>query len=469
MAPRRTSTPKHPPNRQLAWARLQRGWSREELVEQIRRSFAAEGEQDTGLTVETARRWETGDRKPELRYQKHLVLVFDMPASQLGLLSAEDLALGQSSSRPGAMLASSAATGSFVDLIVRKVVSALLGADGEFGRDLFLKGLLGASLAPLIFGGMAPPVDAAAMASDQRTRLDPRAVDAYAEITAAHRDLYLTSSANDLLPSAIAHVRMGYRHLKSASNSSGQLARRLAAAVAESALLAARLSLFDLADVDTAMPLFQLADDAVETSGDHALAAAVAAHRAFVPGFAGNEQAARRYLTAARAHARYAGGPRLRSWLHCVDAEIAARLGHQKESLARISSAEESLMVCGVDPDWLNFFDASRLAGFAGNALLLANKHKSAVPRLQQALDGLDPAATKQQAVVLFDLAAAQATTDAELALHTAGRACDVLDGAHYATAMNRLPAVRTALGTTPYASALDERVRALTGATDKS
>jgi hypothetical protein len=159
----------------------------------------------------------------------------------------------------------------------------------------------------------------------------------------------------------------------------------------------------------------------------------------------------------------------LRSWLHCVDAEIAARLGHQKESLARISSAEEALVVEGADPDWLNFFDASRLAGFAGNALLLAGQHKSAAPRLQQALEGLDPTATKQQAVVLFDLATAQAAADAELALHTASRACDVLDGAYYATAMNRLPDVRTALGTTPYASALDERVRALTGATDRS
>jgi transcriptional regulator with XRE-family HTH domain len=468
VAPRRTSTPKHPPNRQLTWARLQRGWSREELVEQIKRSFATEGEQDTGLTVETARRWETGDRKPELRYKKHLVLVFDTPASQLGLLSAEELALGRSC-RSGGVLANSSTNGSFVDLIVRRVVGALLGADGEFGRDLFLKGLLGASLAPLIFGGLTPPVDAEAIGSDRRTRLDPRAVEAYMEITAAHRDLYSTSSASDLLPSVIAHVRMGYGLLKSASNSSGQLAQRLAGAVTESALLGARLSFFDLADVYTAMPLFQLADDAVETSGDHALAAAVAAHRAFVPGFAGKEQPARRYLATARTHARYAGGPRLRSWLHCVDAEITARLGHQKESLARISSAEEALVVEGADPDWLNFFDASRLASFAGNALLLAGQHKSAVPRLQQALAGLDPTPTKQQAVVLFDLATAQAATDAELALHTASRACDVLDGAYYATAMNRLPDVRTALGPTPYASALDERVRSLTGAPEES
>lgn len=133
--------------------------------------------------------------------------------------------------------------------------------------------------------------------------------------------------------------------------------------------------------------------------------------------------------------------------------------------MARINSAEDALMVDGTDPDWLDFFDASRLAGFAGNALLLAGQHKSAVPRLEQALDGLDSTATKQQAVVLFDLAAAQAASEAERALDTASRACDMLHGGYYATAMNRLPAVRTALSTTPYVAALDERVRALTSA----
>lgn len=246
MAPRRTSTPKHPPNRQLTWARLQRGWSREELVEQIRRSMAAENEQDTGLTVETVRRWETGDRKPELRYKKHLVLVFGKPAGELGLLSAEELALGRSLGSDVALTDSFTSDG-FVDLIVGRLVGVLVGGDGEFGRDLFLKSLLGASLAPLASGELTPPVDAEALAGSRRTRLDPRVVDAYSEITAAHRGLYWTSSADDLLPSVIAQVRMGGGLLKSTSTFGGRLQQRLAAAVAESALLASRLSFFDLA------------------------------------------------------------------------------------------------------------------------------------------------------------------------------------------------------------------------------
>jgi hypothetical protein len=90
---RRASTPKHPPNTLLTWQRLQRGWSREELVEQIKRSMRQADEPQPGLNSDIVRRWETGDRKPEPRYKKHLVLVFGKPARELGLLSADELAL----------------------------------------------------------------------------------------------------------------------------------------------------------------------------------------------------------------------------------------------------------------------------------------------------------------------------------------------------------------------------------------
>jgi hypothetical protein len=88
--------------------------------------------------------------------------------------------------------------------------------------------------------------------------------------------------------------------------------RQLAAAVAESALLTARLAFFDLAEVPLAEEAFDLAQDAVEVANDHALSAVVLAHRAFVPGFAGHQGPAHEYLRAAQAHARYDAGPLLR-------------------------------------------------------------------------------------------------------------------------------------------------------------
>jgi len=460
---RRTSTSKHPPNTRLRWQRLQRGWSHQEVVEQIKRSIEQAGEGEAGLNADMVGRWETGGRKPDPRYKKHLVLVFDLPASELGLLSSEELAL-----RPADLVVSASTTNvlldeQLIDVVVKKVM-LVLGGNAEFSRPVFLKGLLGASLAALFSNGIAIPDGAEALAAEQRTRLDRQSVDAFAAITASHRDLYWTTAAAQLLPSVTVHVHLGTGMLKSTSDAEAPQSRQLASAIAESALLASRLLFFDLAQGDAAEQFFQLADDAASTSQDHALAAAVLGHRAFVPGFAGQIQPARDYLSAAHAHARYAAGPLLRSWLHCVDAEVSARVGQSRASLTRIRSAEDALVTAGTDPTWLDFFDASRLDGFAGNALLLAGRNREAAGRLQNAVDNLAETATKQKAVLLFDLAAAHAPTDAERAVATVRKACDLVGQAPYSTALQRIPDVRAALSATSYVGELDERVRALSG-----
>jgi transcriptional regulator with XRE-family HTH domain len=82
---------RYPANRQLIWERLERGWSHDELCEQIKSSMRDAGEGDTGLTGNTVRRWETGERRPDPRFRKHLVSLLGKPASKLGLLTADEL------------------------------------------------------------------------------------------------------------------------------------------------------------------------------------------------------------------------------------------------------------------------------------------------------------------------------------------------------------------------------------------
>jgi transcriptional regulator with XRE-family HTH domain len=55
---------RYPPNRLLAWERLQHGWSYEELAARVRSEMSRCGETDTGLTANTVRRWETGTDGP---------------------------------------------------------------------------------------------------------------------------------------------------------------------------------------------------------------------------------------------------------------------------------------------------------------------------------------------------------------------------------------------------------------------
>jgi len=158
------------PNQRLTWERLQRGWSREELVRQIALSMRAHGETDTGLTADTARRWECGERWPEPRFRKHLVLLFGLPASDLGLLTTEELAL-----RPGltpALTAAGAVPNEFVEGMRRLLLDP--GEGTRLGRQGFLRAMLAAGLTPLVEWSTIDEVDAAWRTPG--ASCDPRAV-----------------------------------------------------------------------------------------------------------------------------------------------------------------------------------------------------------------------------------------------------------------------------------------------------
>lgn len=236
----------------------------------------------------------------------------------------------------------------------------------------------------------------------------------------------------------------------------------LACSVAESALLGARLAFFDLQQVPLAERCFEIAATAVRESGDHALAAAVLAHRSFVPGFAGDGAAAHSLLDVAMSHARYDAGPLLRAWLHCVRSEVSARTATPERSLRHARQAEDSLSSRGTDLEWLDFFEPARPAGFLGYSLLVAGRTEEAAANLDDALARLDDRAGKQRSVVLVDLAAAHAGTDAEHGADLAGQAFDQLEREPYGTAYGRIPAVRRVLDGTPHARMVDERVRML-------
>ncbi len=454
---------KHPSNDRLRWARLQRGWGLGELARQIKRSMAAEGEPGTGLTAETVRRWEIGDRVPAVEFRKHLVMVLGHTADELGLLSGDEMAL-----RPAGQLASptSLDKGLVAGLVaetVRQVLDVVRDERGRSDQRALVGRMLGSTAvmsSPAVITA-SPSLDAPGTSA--RRTLDRHTVGEFARITGSQNQLYFTADAEALLDAVLPHLRLGIDLLVVPQVESSDF-RALARSVAQTALLAARMAFFDLADGHMATDCFTLAARAVEASGDHALSATVCAHQAFVPGFAGKVSDARALLDAAHAHVRLAPGPRLRSWLHCVSAEIAARFGDAKASLNHIRQAEQALSTQGEDPAWLDFFDESRWAGFAGQAYLLAGKAPQSAAHLKQALCQLSDG-HKQRSVLLLDLAAAQASSDAAEAAGTAHQALDALAALPYATAVTRLPQVAAALRDTPFSAELQERIRALPSA----
>ena len=440
---------RYPANQSLTWERLQRGWSHDELAEQVKRCMREAGEADTGLTGNTVRRWEIGERWPEPRYRKHLVLVFGRPASQLGLLTPEERA--------------QCPADALILELVERLGSVLYPGSARVGRQTLLRGVLGVGLAPAL--GAEFSVDGLAAltrALDDTAGADPEAVAAYADITMRQRALYWSTPARTLFEAALAHTQLGVQLLHGASSGPIEV---LASSLAESALLSSRLAFFDLRQPAIAQRTLDVALVASRRADDHALAVAVLAHMSFIPGFAGDGPLAADLLAAAQKHVRYDSGPMLRSWLHCVAAEVSARTGDPIGSLRHVRQAGDSLGTSGDDPAWLDFYDASRLAGFTGQAMLIADRRADAVAALETALAGLAGNAVKQRAVLLADLAAAHAPDDAERAAGLASEAVDVLERDWYGTAYDRLVRLQHALAGTPRSAELAERMRELPAA----
>jgi transcriptional regulator with XRE-family HTH domain len=269
----------------------------------------------------------------------------------------------------------------------------------------------------------------------------------YEAVTRSHRRLYWSVAPATLHPAAISHATLGCALLP---ETAGQTRQRVAAALAETYLLAGRIEFFDLRDADRAQHTLLRALQAAGEADDPLLGAAVLAHTAFIPGWAGDRDAAVERMVAARTYARR--GPasaELLAWLDAVEAECETRCGHPRTALHLIRHAEDLLAEGGEhgSPEWLDWFSAVRLAAFKGNTQLRAGHLPQARATLLAVLDALDPAEEKQVTVVLGDLAAVEAAAgDPEAACGYAVKALDQLERTWYATGMDRVREVRRAL-----------------------
>lgn len=293
----------------------------------------------------------------------------------------------------------------------------------------------------------------------------------FARTTARLREQYWTHEPARLLPKAARHVRLG----------AGLLARRpdarVAAAVAESALLVSRIAFFDLQLDERRVESWQdLALAAADTAGDGALGAAVLGHMAFAPAWSGRGAEARGRLEAARRKAsRSEAGPVIHAWLDAVASEAEVRLGNPRGAFPLLDRAADTMRPAQGDtggwsatgpPAWLDWFSGPRLDGFRGAAELAAGRTDHAKATLHRTLAGLPADAGKQRAVTLADLAATAATArEPEDACGLLHQVLELVERQGYATAVDRVRTVRAALA--PWAGErfvgeLDDRLAAV-------
>ncbi|MFD4314961.1 helix-turn-helix transcriptional regulator [Streptomyces sp. NPDC058548] len=278
--------------------------------------------------------------------------------------------------------------------------------------------------------------------------LQPASVGAdFADITRRHRRLYWTVAPATLHPAAVAHANLGCALLQ---ETAGATRRTVAAALAETYLLAGRIEFFDIQQPDAARDTWMRALQAAGQADDQLLGAAILAHTAFIPGWVGQREEAAERMVAARTYARR--GPAsasLLAWLDAVEAECETRCGNTRTALNLLRHAEEVLAAGSehASPEWLDWFSPVRLAAFKGNTQLKAGHLPQARETLLQVLDDLQPSEDKQRTVILGDLAAAEAADrNPEAACSYAVAALDQLSTTWYATGMDRIREVRRAL-----------------------
>jgi hypothetical protein len=288
----------------------------------------------------------------------------------------------------------------------------------------------------------------------------------YLSVTSAYRRMYWSVPPAQLHDAVVTHVRLGVGLIASVP----EAARRpLAAAIAESSLLAGRVEFFDMSNPQRAQESLVVALQAAQDANDSLLGAAVLAHMAFIPAFSGDArraEEARDKIRAAREFARRASAPtEMLAWLDAVEAETETRFGNTRKALQLINHAEDIFATGEPRPSplWLDWFSEVRLAGFKGNTLLIDRQPGPAREMLQRVLDNLPDSDGKQKTVILGDLAAvAVSESDPDEACRLAELALDQLARNWYATGMARVRAVRESLSqweSLPAVRRLDEKL----------
>ncbi|PXW25227.1 UNVERIFIED_CONTAM: hypothetical protein DES50_1219 [Williamsia faeni] len=288
----------------------------------------------------------------------------------------------------------------------------------------------------------------------------------YMAVTVAHRRMYWSLPAVRIHRAVAEHALLGADLVEQVADSAKTL---LAAAVSESSLLAGRLEFFDLQKPELAQRSFVLALQAAHEAHDSLLGAAALAHMSFAPAFSGSTtraEEARDRIRAARAFARRGDAtPLIIAWLDAVEAEVETRFGDTRHALGLIHHAEQQFAEADDRPSpvWFDWFSEARLAGFKGNTLMVAGQGRDARETLEGVLQDLPNEAVKQRSIILADLAAAAVIEKSpEKACEYLSSALDQLGQNWYATAMERVKAVRQSLReweSLPAVRKLDERL----------
>ncbi|ACV78331.1 helix-turn-helix domain-containing protein [Nakamurella multipartita] len=418
--------------------RERRGWTQLEVAQHLDRLAWTQSGKHVGVNADMVAKWERGVKAPSRRYQDLLACLFDDDHRNPPATSEPNRQPEGPETDPIDVLV--ARTGLLLDqlgrdaLILRPRVLEVWGAEALRRRSLLKLVTLAPALALVSHGGTDASSHTGTAAS-------------LANLADGYQRLYHITAPTLLITPVVAHLDVTRELLREARTAC--LRRALLKNQAQVALLAGRISFFDLNDAIAARGYYALAIESAIEAGAHHLTSAALGHTAFIPAAEKRITSAVQYLDQANTVLGRDPHHRLVSWLAAVGSEITANAGSARESLDYIDRARTAFSRPRLAPElpWFDFFDESRLNGFAGYASLRADRHDEALALLSVTLSNLPDQAVKQRAVVLADLATAHLSQgNVDQACAIAIDAVDRLRQAGYATGVDRLRALRSHL-----------------------
>ncbi len=342
----------------LRHERERRGWSQQELADQLHRRMSADGERHVGVDANMVSRWERGVRTPGPRYRKYLCLLFSTTADLLGLIDCGH-------DTEAAQLQGPRLTGQTWQLETQ-------------GAWLHNRG----------YG----PVDTALL-EDLET------------LTNAYRRLDYRTGASHVFEDTVRHL---HRVASLADGTHPEpLRRRLVLALGDVAQLAGWLAI-DTQQYTVAWSYCRTALDAAREAEDASLHAYVLGQMSYVYLHAGQGREALGLLEAAQQASRQGAVPVVRSWIAEATGEAHALVGETTAGTQALHDAETLFDRVRPEhtPPWLGFFnDASHAARLKGRCLMRLRQPGAAEASLRDALELLPSTFVRERSGTLVDLA----------------------------------------------------------------
>jgi transcriptional regulator with XRE-family HTH domain len=304
-------------------------------------------------------------------------------------------------------------------------------AKGRFGM------LLAATLDPAGSEGSAVTLGGSRRA-ERMLRLSEETASNLAAVTASYRRMYHTVDAHDLIDGVAQHVRTTRAYWRRTTDP--ELRPSLAAITSQTAMLAGRMSFFDLGRPSQAEPYYQTALEAAAGASDRALQAVALGTKSFIARDRGDFDGALHLLR--QAQNLTADQPMIRSWATAPGAMTHSWAHQPNQSLAAMEQAEALLDQARADdrPTWFDYYDPARLAGFQGLMRIRLGDPETAQTLLDQAIKALPSQAAKQRACYLADQAMVHANAgEVEAACQLGSQALGILDEVDYATGVQRV------------------------------